>query len=532
MFSFLIRHAVILDGTGKEGYKADVGLKGGKIAAIEPELPGPAGGEWDAEGLVLAPGFIDIHSHTDASIFRYPFARSKLFQGVTTEVTGNCGISLFPVNGGSRSLLQEDLQMHGVSLPADGLNWIDFSQYADRLDKEGLGPNLAPLVGHGALRMAVMGADNRPPSPRELKDMADLLDSLLRQGAWGMSTGLIYPPGIFAGTEELIALARVLAEHGALYSSHIRGEASTLLRSVGEAVRIGRETGVKVEVSHLKAIGRPNWGLGKRALEIIKQARLNGIDIAADQYPYEASATTLSVLVPEWAHAGGVSELLNRLKDLSLRSRLLREIESKIDERGGPDCVQIASLGAPKNMSASGHTLSWLAGEWNTSPQQAAVRLLLEENAAVGAVYFSLSEDDLNAIMSSDIISVGSDGRGLDPEGEAGRPTHPRSYGTFPRVLGLFARDKKILPLPTAVYKMTGLPASRVGFTDRGTIKPGLAADLVLFNPETINDKADFHQPHQYPEGIKGVWVAGQSADIDGRLTGQRLGRVLRKKIV
>jgi len=532
MFSFLIRHAVILDGTGKEGYRADVGLQGGTIAAIDAALPGPAGEELDAAGLVLAPGFIDIHTHTDASIFRYPFAQSKILQGVTTEVTGNCGISYFPVNDGSRSLLQGDLQMHGAYLPPDGLNWTDFDQYADRLEKEGIGPNMAPLVGHGALRMAVMGADNRLPSPQELEDMADLLSSLLKQGAWGMSTGLIYPPGTFAGTDELMALAKVLDEHGALYASHIRGEASTLLQSVDEAVRIGRETGVKVEVSHLKAIGRPNWGHGKKALETIRQARLNGVDIAADQYPYEASATTLSVLVPDWAHAGGVSRLLDRLKDRSLTPRLLREIESKIDERGGPDRVQVTSLGSTQNMFVSGHTLSWLAGEWNTSPQEAVIRLLLAENAAVGAVYFSLSEDDLNAIMSSDIISVGSDGRGLDAEGEAGRSTHPRSYGTFPRVLGRFARDKKILPLSTAVYKMTGLPASRMGLTDRGMIKPGFAADLVLFNPETINDTADFHHPHRYPDGIKGVWIAGQPVAMDGRLTGRRLGRVLRKKTV
>ncbi len=532
MFSLLIRHAVILDGTGKQEYKADVGLEDDTIAAIDADLPGSAGEILDAEGLVLAPGFIDIHTHTDTSIFRYPFAQSKIFQGVTTEVTGNCGISLFPVNDGSRSLLQGDLRMHGASLPPDGLNWTDFSQYADRVDKEGIGPNLAPLVGHGALRMAVMGVDNRPPSPRELGDMAELLGSLLTQGAWGMSTGLIYPPGIFAGTDELIALAKVLAEHGALYSSHIRGEASTLLRAVDEAIRIGREAGVKVEVSHLKAIGRPNWGLGQKALEIIKQARSSGIDIAADQYPYDATATTLAVLVPEWAHAGGVSELLGRLKDPSLRSRLLREIESKIDERGGPDRVQITSLGSPKNALVSGHTLSWLAGEWNTSPPEAAIRILSEEDAAVGAVYFSLSEDDLNAIMSSDIISVGSDGHGLDPEGEAGQSTHPRSYGTFPRVLGRFARDKRILPLSTAVYKMTGLPAGRLGLRDRGMIKPGLAADVVLFNPETITDKAEFHQPHQYPEGIKGVWIAGQPVVMDGRLTGRRPGRVLRKKAV
>ncbi|MCX5906634.1 MAG: amidohydrolase family protein, partial [Deltaproteobacteria bacterium] len=319
MDSFLIRGAMVIDGSGQPPFRADVLTAGNRIRAIGPEVKEPAETVIEADGLVLSPGFIDIHSHTDGTIFKHPLSESKLLQGVTTEVIGNCGIGAFPVNPERKKLLMDYVKMLDFHLPPAGLDWTDFAHYADRLEGLGLGLNLMPLVGHGTLRIAAMGSDDRAPSPIELKQMEDLLAEMLRQGAWGMSTGLIYPPGSFAKTEELIALGKVLARFGALYTSHIRGESGTLMQALDEAIRIGSEGGVRVEISHLKAMGKDFWGQGKEVLAKLEKARQEGVDIMADQYPYEATSTSLTAMVPQWAHAGGVAELLKRLAAPELR---------------------------------------------------------------------------------------------------------------------------------------------------------------------------------------------------------------------
>jgi len=529
MQSFLIRGAMVMDGSGRMPFRANVAIEKDRIESVGPELPQSAEQVVEADGLILAPGFIDIHSHTDGTIFKHPLSESKILQGVTTEVVGNCGIGYFPVNPQRRELLVGYVKMLDFHLPPEGVDWTDFAGYARRLEKLNMGINLAPLVAHGSLRIAVMGADERAPAVGELEEMEALLAKLLQQGAWGMSTGLIYPPGSFAQTEELIALGKVLARFDALYTSHIRGESGTLLQALDEAIRIGREGGPRVEISHLKALGKDFWGQGKEILAKLEKARREGVDIMADQYPYEATSTSLTAMVPAWAHAGGVDELLKRLAAPELRDRLRREILQAMNTRGGPERVLIAGLGSSGSAGLSGKTIGQIAALWNCPPEEAVIRLLLQEKATAMAVYFSLSEKDVETIMASEQVAVGSDGQGMNADEDAAATTHPRSYGTFVRVLGQYARELGILSLPAAVYKMTGLPAARLGLRERGLLKPGYKADLVIFDPARIRDRADFHNPHQYPAGIVHVWVNGVQAVKDGKLTGNAPGRVLRK---
>jgi N-acyl-D-amino-acid deacylase len=530
MSSFLIQGAQVIDGSKGEPFRGDIAVENGVITEVSPSIRGRGKTVIGAGGLVAAPGFIDIHSHTDLSIFKHPLAESKALQGVTTEVVGNCGIGAFPVIQEQKSVLIDYLKMHEFHLPSGGLSWNNFTQYADQLDHIGLGLNLAPFVAHGALRIAVLGAEDRAPTDKELDKMKTLLTESLEQGAWGLSTGLIYPPGSFARTEELVDLAKVLARYEALYTSHIRGEGATVMEALDEAILIGRKGGVRVEVSHLKAMGRDNWGRGKEVLLKLEKARQSGVDIAADQYPYEATSTSLTPLVPSWAHAGGVNELLKRLASPEMEERLHAEILREMNQRGGPSRIVIAEIGSAKNAGLSGKNVSQVAQLWQCAPEKAVMRLLLEEKAAVGAVYFSLSEEDVAAILSSDQVSVGSDGTGMKAEEDSGICTHPRSYGTFARILGLYAREKGILSLAKAIHKMTGLTASRLGFKNRGLIKPGFTADLVLFDPLAIQDRSTFDQPHQYAMGVVYSWVNGCPIVREGIITGNTPGRVLRKR--
>ena len=530
MSSLLIRGALVIDGSNRGPFRGDIAVENGTITDVAPSIKGEGKAVVEADGLVAAPGFIDIHSHTDLTIFKHPLAESKALQGVTTEVIGNCGIGAFPVKDERRTDLIEYLRMHDFHLPSHGLSWNNFTQYADQLDRIGLGLNLVPLAAHGALRIAILGVDDHIPNQKELEGMKSLLAECLEQGAWGLSTGLIYPPGSFAKTEELVVLAKIAAQYGALYASHIRGEGATLMEALDEAVLIGKKSGVRVEVSHLKAMGKDNWGRGKEVLLKLEKARQNSVDIGADQYPYEATSTSLTALVPPWALAGGVDEFLKKLTSSELKERLQAEILREMNKRGGPNRIVIAEIGSAKNMGLSGKNVNEIAELWHCTPEVAVMRLLQEEKAAVGAVYFSLSEEDVVAILSNDQVSVGSDGIGLNAEEDSGRSTHPRSYGTFPRILGLYAREKGTLSLAKAIHKMTGLAAGRVGLRNRGLIKPGFTADLVLFDPVTIQERSTFDHPHQYAAGIICTWVNGCPVVHDGRITGNTPGKVLRKK--
>lgn len=530
MYSYLFRGALLVDGSGQPPCRADVGVAAGRIVAVDARLDGPAGMSIDAGGLVLAPGFIDIHSHSDATLFAYPFLESKVFQGVTVEVTGNCGLGVFPVPAGRAGELADFLRLHDFALPAGGFAWNDFASYADEVDRLGLGIHVAPLIGHAPLRIAAMGMDDRPPTAVELSLMQHLLTSALSQGAWGMSTGLIYPPGSYAATDELVALARTLAAHGALYASHIRNEGNGLFAALDEAIIIGRESGARIQVSHLKAMGNGNRGRGEEALARLAAAQATGVDIGADQYPYNASATTLSAVVPQWAHAGGVAMLLGRLQDPELRAQLYAEIGREMALREGAAGIMISNCRSVRNRGLSGQTIARIAASWGCPPEEAVIRLIVEEEGAVGAIFFSMAEEDVATILADPLVTVGSDGHGLNAEAAAGEATHPRSYGTFPRVLKHFVREKNVLSLAAAVHKMTGQPAGRIGFTDRGLVRPGFAADLVLFDPAVIDDPADYADPHRYATGVVHLLVGGQPVIRDGVLTGQRPGRVLRRE--
>jgi N-acyl-D-amino-acid deacylase len=528
MHSTIFRGATVVDGSGAAPVRADVAVSGARIVAVGPGADAPAASIVDASGLVLAPGLIDIHSHTDMTLFRYPMAESKAFQGVTVEVTGNCGLGLFPVESGRERELADYLELHDFTLPPDGLGWSDFEGYAERIDALRPALNVAPLAGHAPLRVAAMGSGDRPPTAAELVRMRHLLADALRGGAWGISTGLIYPPGSYSATEELVALARTLATSGSLYASHIRGETEGLFAALDEAVAIGRESGARVQVSHLKAMGR-NRGRAKEALDMLAAARSAGIDICADHYPYDASATTLSAVVPQWAHAGGVTELLRRLRDPALRPRLLEEIGAAIAARDGADGIMLSNCPSPQNARLSGERLAGIAAAWGCTPAEAVIRLLVDEEGAVGAIFFSMAEEDVATILADPWVAVGSDGHGLDAADAAGEATHPRSYGTFPRVLGRYVRERSLLSLAEAVRKMTSLPAARLGFTDRGLVRPGFAADLVLFDPETVADLSTWADPHRYATGVVHLLVNGEAVIRDGALTGNRPGRVLRK---
>jgi len=507
----------------------DVAVNHDRIAAVEHEISGDAELTIDACGLAISPGFIDLHSHSDRTIFEAPTADSKILQGVTTDVVGNCGLSPFPVAAEHRAELADYLSL--LEEGADtAIDWVDCAGFAAAV--QGVHPaiNIAPLVGHGTLRIAVMGTADRQPTSKEMSMMEELLAANLHQGAWGMSSGLIYSPGSFASTEELVALARVLQRQGAIYASHVRGESATLLSAIEEAIAISHASGARTEVSHLKAVGRTFWGQGILALARLEAARSEGVDIWCDQYPYQATATGLSALIPDWVQAGGREKLLPRLALPELHGRLLSDIATAIALRGEADHIKIASTGSQRHRNLCGRTLEDAALRLELSPAEAVLKLLIDEQGVVGAVYFSLGETDLESILRNPDVAVASDGYGFNAELHHSAVPHPRSYGTFPRVLGLYVREKKLLTLETAIRKMTSLPAQILGLEGRGGIKPGFFADLTLFDPLTVRDTATFETPQQYPQGIIHVVVNGQVAVDNARLTANRGGRVLLRK--
>lgn len=525
----VIRGGKIYDGMGGDPYTADLAIENGKIREIGYRLTGDR--IIDAGGLAVIPGIIDNHTHTDRTIFEAPFSPSKLMQGVTAEVTCNCGIGPFPVSDLHRADLQEYMEAQATVASSAALDWHGFQDYADTVDALRPGVNLLPLTAHGALRIAAMGFSDRKAGTEEMNLMKHLLDQTLREGAWGMSTGLVYPPGSFADTEELTALARVLARRGSVFTSHVRGESGTLLEADREIIGIAENTGCEVLISHLKAIGKAYWGDAVRALHLIEKARRKGLQVWADQYPYEATSTKLSVLTPDWAQEGGYGALTERLRSVSLRESILSEIKKRMDIRGGPSCVRISTLKAGPNTQWIGHTAADLAAARNISGEEAVRQLLVEERASVRAVYFSLGTEDMETIMQSPLVAVCSDAPGVDPQIHGTQNVHPRAYGSNARVLGKYVREKKLLPMKTAVWKMTGLPARIFHIPMRGCLKPGFAADITVFDPEKIRDRATYENPHQYAEGVLHVWVNGIQAVRGGRLTGDAGGKVLRKTV-
>jgi N-acyl-D-amino-acid deacylase len=517
----VLRGGTVLDGTGAPGQVADVAITADRIAEVGT-ITAPAGRVIDVSGQVVCPGFVDLHSHADFTVFGAPEAVSQVTQGVTTLVTGNCGFSPFPISPEHR----DDLLSHRLISGAGGYDWSTAGEYADAIDRLPLGVNLALQVGHGALRIAAMGLADRPPTDVELDRMRALLRDSARDGVVGLSSGLIYAPGTFAAPDELLALGDAAAAAGLLYSTHMRNEGGELVAAVEEALTVARRTGVRLEISHLKAAGRANWGSVGAALAVIEAARRDGVNVSADQYPYTASSTTLTASLPSWAMDGGIPALLNRLDDPDQANRIAAEVDTAHGETFWPDATVVADTPDGPYRGFVGRTVADLAGELALSPGAAVVELLHGQRGQVSVIHHSMAEDDVRLVLGKPYVAVASDGWVLECPG-AGRP-HPRSFGTFTRVLGRYTRDEQILDLPEAVRKMTSLPASRLGWTDRGVVRTGAVADLVVFDPHTVTDHASYDDPWQLSTGVNYTFVGGTAVLDAGRPTGTPAGRVLR----
>jgi N-acyl-D-amino-acid deacylase len=523
-----IEGVTVIDGTGTAGFRADVGIRDERIAAIGDLSREPTGTLLNASGLTLAPGFIDMHSHSDWRLWSNRRAESKIRQGVTTEVVGNCGFSPAPVSAGH----VDELRGFALYLPKGmDFSWRSVGEYLQRFDSEGTALNVVQLIGHGTLRIAAMGFARRPPSATEMTTMQRLLADGIEEGAWGLSTGLIYAPGSYADTEEIVRLGTVAGRHRGFYASHIRNEGVRLLDAVAEAIRVGREGELPVQISHVKASGRPSWGKVSGALEMIDAARGDGLDVLADVYPYTASSTTMRTLLPDWALEGGVDAMVRRLGDAAERARICRAVEAPDDgpgvrERVGWENIVVASCRARRD--AEGRRLAEIAATRSVDPIDAMLDLLVDDGGKTTVVMFQMADDDVRRALAHPAVMIGSDGHALAPTGELGGGSpHPRSYGTFPRVLGHYAREQRVLSLPLAIHKMTAMPARRLGLRDRGIVRVGARADLTVFDARRVIDRATFEDPHRYPAGIEHVLVNGRFVIKYGEHTGSLPGRVL-----
>jgi len=532
---------LVVDGSGKKGYEADLGIKDGKIARIGSILSGDADGNIDASGLIVAPGFIDMHGHSDAPLLINPKAESMVRQGVTTEVIGNCGGSIAPLTDLAREEIGGRLGPLGVDA-----SWSSFGEYLERLD-QGVALNVVAFVGHGTVRQCVMDLEERAPTSGELEEMKRLVGEAMRDGAFGMSSGLVYPPGRYADTTELTELCRVVAEHGGIYASHVRGERETMIQAIEEAIKIGEEARVSLQISHHPAkIGA--WGTSTETLSKMEETTARGVDVMCDLHPYIAGATGLTAILPPWAQAGGSRRIVERMKDPELRARMKEDMiadkvpgpgHSGLAKRGMWDKIVIPSY--PEDWPV-GRTIAEIAEERGQDPFDAYFDLVEGSGGQGGIIGFYYNEPDIRNVLLSPRSVIGSDGSALAPYGVLGRgKNHPRSYGTFPMIFRKYVRGEsrpelvydegeKIMSLEEAVRKMTSAPARKLGIGDRGLIEEGLWADLVIFDPDRIADTATFLEPYQYPVGIEHVLVNGVPVISSGEHTGALPGKTLRHR--
>jgi N-acyl-D-amino-acid deacylase len=527
----ILKGGVVIDGTGSSRIRADVEVRDDKITRVG-KFTSSADLVLDVEGLVVAPGFIDIHCHSDYALLIDPRAESMVRQGVTTEVIGNCGCSAAPLNEAvwdNLGFLEREKKPLKRVLEGDYEKtppWFTMKDYLQLLDRGRTAVNVVPLVGHNNVRIQAIGWDDRPASKEELEGMRGIVDQAMKEGAFGISSGLIYPPGSYADTNELIELSKPVAKYDGLYASHIRGEGRTLIECVKEAVAVGRGAGVRVQISHLKSSDPENWGKVKEALILIDNARIEGLDVTCDVYPYTAWCGQMSSMVPYWAHAGGVLEMRKRFDDPKLRQKVLAEMKEGVPENPGWDNVMVVACQTHKEFE--GKRVSEIARNANVDSCDFAIDLSLAEYDA-SITTFAMCEDDIKNVMRNPNTFIGSDGEAIAPGGllDYGLP-HPRYYGTFPRVLGRYARSENVLTLESAVQKMTSLPAKKLGLNSRGTIGEGMFADITVFDPIKINDTATYMAPKQYPEGIAYVFVNGVLTLQRGQRTGALSGKALR----
>ena len=525
MFDILIENGQVVDGSGVPRYRADVATKGDRIVEVGRLEGAEAETVIDASGCVVTPGFVDMHSHTDFTLPICPTADSLVHQGITTAVVGQCGASPVPLLAETREQVIAMMESEEAPLPWD--EWSTFGSYLDYLRQIGTSINVVPLVGQGMVRAAVMGFSADPASDAQMARMQTEVARAMDEGAIGVSTGLIYPPGSYASTEELIAVTRPAGERNGFYFSHIRGEGDTLLEAVAEAIRIGRETGAAVQISHFKAAGRDNWGKSAQALELIDQARAEGLDVTADMYPYLAGSTSLTAALPEWAQEGGKEAILKRLADAKTRQKMTADMQStgffRITEW---DKVLIS--GSPKNRDYEGRYVADLAAGAGKSPHDWIFDALLETELAVSMITFMMSEENRRVEVRYLAMMIGTDSSGRATEGPLSKGVpHPRGYGTYPRVLGRYVREQGVISLEEATWKISGFPAQKLRWTDRGLVKKGYKADLVILDPDTVADRATYEAPHQYPVGIPHVIVNGKLVIHDNSHTQARPGSVL-----
>ena len=530
LYDVVIRHGRIIDGTGSPWYAGDIGIRGGRIAAIGRLDSAAARQTVDAAGLVVAPGFIDMLGQSELTLLVAPSLPSKIFQGITTEITGEGG-SAAPLNDSIVAADRADYEHFQVTP-----DWRTLGEYFARLEKQGIGINFASYVGATQVRRMVLGDGDRTPTAEELDRMKSLVRDAMREGAVGVSTSLQYPPAPYAHTEELVALATEASAFGGVYATHMRSEGTEIDAALDEAIRIGREARIPVEIWHLKVAGKRNWGRMPQVVAKIDSARRAGVDIAADTYAYPAWFNSMSAFVPPWAHDGGDAKLLERLRDPAARRRIRRDMldpkgtwDNEWQEIPGPSSVLIGVVHNPALRRYQGKTLAQVAALRRTDAIDALLDILAEDQAYTYVAVFGMAESDVALALRQPWVSINNDSQGTSPEGLLGQEhPHPRAYGTFPRILRKYVREERRLTLEDAIRKFTSLPAQRMRLGDRGVLKVGMWADVVVFDPAKVRDRATFAEPNQLSEGMQWVLVNGIPVIADGRATGALPGRVLR----
>ena len=529
-YDLIIRNGTIYDGSGSTGFVGDVAIDGDAIAGIGDLGRATGRTEIDAAGIAVAPGFINMMCWANESLIEDGRSQSDIRQGVTLEVLGEGG-SMGPLN----EAMKEQMLRRQGDIKYD-VEWTTLDEYLVFLGEHGVSPNVASFIGAENPREYVIGHEDRPPTPEDLDEMRGLVRTAMEDGALGVASSLIYPPGSFAETDELIALAEVAAEYDGIYISHVRDEASHLLEAIGELITIARAADIRAEIYHLKASGQKNWPLFSDAVALVEQARAEGLHITADIYTYPAGSTGLNASMPPWVQEGGFEASLERLADPALRRRIASEMRQESDEwenmylgAGSPDNILLVGFNNEELKPLTGMTLAEVAELRGTTPEETAMDLIVEDQSRVGTVYFSQSEDVVRTAIALPWVSFCSDAASLAPEGVfLKRNPHPRAYGSFARLLGRYVRDEKLIPLEEAIRKLTSLPAGNLKIDRRGRLKVGYFADVVVFNPDTIQDHATFVEPHQYATGVVHVFVNGIQVLEDGVHTGATPGRVVR----
>ena len=524
-FDFIIKNGVVVDGAGKAKSALDIGIEGDKIVHMGSITSPPDCDIIDASGCIVTPGFIDIHSHSDFFWLISPKSESKIYDGVTTEICGNCGTSAFPLKGQLFENRKKGLGKFGLDI-----NWQTANDFYKRAEEAPSSINRAFLVGHGNIRACILGYEDREPDKNELDSMKKELRDAMEAGAFGISSGLVYPPGCYAKTSELIELCKIVKEHNGIYTTHMRDEGDKIEAALVEAITIAKMSGVNTQVSHIKTWGEKNWGKIGKIERLLNDARSDGIEISCDRYPYIASATDLDIILPGWVYEGGTVEEKKRLRDPRCRERIIKDMTRENRNPEFWESIMISSVQNSERKNYEGKRIAEIAKTLKVSPLEFVLDLLFEEDCSVGVLFFNMSEENLDKILSWDFVMIGSDSslRSMDGILNFGMP-HPRTYGTFSSVIRKYVNEKKLLSIEEAIYKMTGLPAQKMGLKDRGILKEGFFADITIFDQNAIAEKATFTDPHNYSKGIKYVLVNGKLTLKDGEHVGAMNGKILKR---